>query len=69
MANKATLEAELLTLFNEAKAGGMSEATFAADFSTAVDNYIKTFLVAFPIPVQVNPATGTGATTATGILI
>jgi len=68
MANKATLEAEILSLCNTAKSGGMSEATFAADMATAFDNYIKTFIVNIGITVQVNTGTGTGATTETGTL-
>lgn len=67
MASKATLEAELLALYDAAEASELTGAQFAASMATAIDNYIKTFLVQ-PGIVLTTPDTISGTTTGTGTL-
>ena len=66
---QATVKAELLALFNAAKATPMSEADFADGMATAIMNAIRSGTVQIGIAVQVTPATGTGATTGPGTIL
>lgn len=65
--NKATLKAELLSIYNDAKTTPMTEDTFADRVSTAIDNYIKTAIVNTGITLT-TPDTINGTTTGTGTL-
>jgi len=64
---KATLQAELLVIYNEAKASAMTEAIFAEKMATAIDNYIKTAtvttVVVGTLPTGPVAASGTGGLT------
>ncbi len=69
---KKTLKAEIMAILQVMTTEtdqAVALDKFADKLATAIDNYIKSasVTVAFPIPVTVAPATGTGATTANGI--
>ena len=66
---QSAIKAELLALFNAAKAAPMTEADFADGMATAIMNAIQSGTVSAGIAVQVTPATGTGATTGPGVIV
>jgi len=65
---KATIKAELVALYSTADSTEMTKEDFADAMATWIMNTLSTAQVNFPIPVQVTPATGTGATTGTGTI-
>lgn len=68
MAVKTTLYNALLAAYTQAESEELTKEQFADLMSTAIDDYIRTFLVQKGIAVQVSVSTGTGATTGTGTL-
>ncbi len=65
---KATIKAELVALYDTANSTEMSSADFADAMADWIINTFATAQVNFPIPVQVTPSSGTGATTSIGTL-
>ena len=65
---KATIKSALLSLYNSAKSGEMSESDFADGMADVIRNAILSAQVNSGIAVQVSTGTGTGATTGTGTL-
>jgi hypothetical protein len=67
---QATLKTNLLTLFNSMKQNEMSEANFADQLATIINNHIKTAQVTvnagIPVATTGGPASQTGTTTAPG---
>jgi hypothetical protein len=71
--NKAALKASLAAAFSDELpqiSGQQAEAIdrIAGKFADAVDDYVRGGIVPAGIQVQVDPATGIGATVSTGSL-
>lgn len=66
--SQPVIKAALLALYNDAKSSAMTETDFADQMATIIKNAITSGTVNSGITVQVDPVTGTGATTGTGTI-
>jgi len=67
--NKTQLILDLTSAYNQAKNNELTETQFAELIANAIDVFVKTGTVTTPlgVAVQVDPVSGSGATTAPGI--
>lgn len=66
---QADVKAALLAVFNGMRAAEYTEEQYADELATVIVNAIRTGDVQIGIAVQVNPTSGTGATTAIGTIL